>query len=292
MVIDELSRTGASGSTGSGVSVSRLPEIGEADRAETIHLVLKQLRARSEPSRVYACELAWEVHTYGYWSRLRHDDGRPYESEENYFRDVLGLASWRTAYKRLAIGRMLTAFPEGERRAVRAAIAEVGVAKAAIIVPAIERTGQWTDWVKWARELPAPALQAHISAALDSSPRGRTPEPPGESFRRMVLSAMPDIDAMEVVERFFSVGRQMVGSDHPVAIFLAGCRDCLADWEVHLAARRERRWTVTAERDPDDRSQDAPEAAAERCPHGQTVERDPSALPTWANPQASGEEQP
>jgi hypothetical protein len=163
------------------------------------------------------------------------DDGRPYESEEAYFRDVLGLASWRTAYKRLAIGRMLTRFEERERAMLRVTIAEVGVAKAAVVVPAIERLGQWKVWLKLAGELSAAVLQVQVSAALQSVPRGREPSPPGEHFRRAVLAAMPDIEAMEVVERFFDLGARVAGTGHPIAIFLAGCRECLAEWEVQSA---------------------------------------------------------
>src|SRR5438034_6895006 len=111
-------------------AVSRfLDDFAGPDRAQAVHLVLKQLRQRTEPDRVLACELAWEVHAGGYWSQLHDDGGRPYETEEAYFREVLGLASWRTAYKRLAIGRMLSQIGPAERPLVRAAVAEVGVAK-------------------------------------------------------------------------------------------------------------------------------------------------------------------
>ncbi len=37
---------------------------------------------------------------------------------------------------------------------------------------------------------------------------------------------MPDIEAMELVERFFRLGKRVVGSPNPIAIFLAGCREC------------------------------------------------------------------
>ena len=94
-------------------------------------------------------------------------------------------------------------------------------------------------------------LQARVSAALAALPRGPEPSPPGERFRRAVLSAMPDIDAMEVVERFFALGAQVVGSPHPVAIFLAGCRECLAEWEVQAA--RGRRAPVARPGDPAER---------------------------------------
>jgi hypothetical protein len=212
-----------------------LAQFPEGNRAEAVHLTLRALRARVEPDRVLACELAWEVHTRGYWSQLKGENGRPYETEESYFRHVLGLASWRTAYKRLAIGRLLTSFEEPERTALRTAIAAAGVAKAAVVVPAVERLGEWRRWLRLAGELSAVVLQAQVSAALQSAPRGREPSPPGERFRRTVLAAMPDIEAMELVERFFDIGARVVGTGHPIAIFLAGCRECLAEWEVEVA---------------------------------------------------------
>src|SRR6266436_83008 len=92
-----------------------LAQFSTSCRAEALHLALQSLRARVEPDRVLACELGWEVHARGYWSQVRRADGRPYETEESYFRDVLGVTSWRTAYKRLAIGRMLTGFEAAER---------------------------------------------------------------------------------------------------------------------------------------------------------------------------------
>ncbi len=223
------------------LAVSRfLAQFPTPSRAEAVHLSLKALRARIEPDRVLMCELAWEVHTHGYWRLVRRDDNSAYESEESYFREVLGLASWRTAYKRLAIGRMLSAFPEPERGAIRAALAQIGVAKATVIAPAIEHTGAWQVWADLARQLAYPVLQARVSAILEALPRGREPSPPGEHFRRAILSAMPDIEAMELVERFFEIGARVVESDHPIAIFLAGCRECLAEWEVQAAGWRSR----------------------------------------------------
>jgi len=213
-----------------------LDDFAGPDRAQALHLVLKQLRRRVEPDRVLACELAWEVHAGSYWSQLRDDADRPYESEEGYFKDVLGLVSWRTAYKRLAIGRMLSQMPAAERPLVRAAVAEVGVAKTAVIAPAIERTGDWATWVDLAR-MPTITLQLRVSEALQSRPRGRELAPPGERFRRVILSFLPDIEAMELVERYFELGQRVAGTDHPIGIFLAGCRECLAEWEAQTGGR-------------------------------------------------------
>ena len=206
-------------------------------RAEGLHLALQSLRNRVEPDRVLACELAWEVHAQGYWSQVRNADGTRYLTEEAYFRDVLGVASWRTAYKRLAVGRMLMMFEEPERSLLRTSIAQVGLAKATVVAPAIERLGEWRTWLQCAHEMPTVLLQAKVSEALDALPRGCEPSPPGERFRRAVLSAMPDIEAMELVEHFFEVGKRVVGSPNPIAIFLAGCRECLPEWELQAARR-------------------------------------------------------
>src|SRR5260370_36343334 len=127
---------------------------------------------------------------------------------------------------------MLTSFAETERALLRAALADVGVAKASIVAPAVERLGQWHTWLTWAMQLSAVALQAKVSEALQALPRGVELSPPGTRFRQTVLAAMPDIEAMELVERVFEVGTFVVGTDHAVAIFLAGCRECLPEWEA------------------------------------------------------------
>ncbi len=172
---------------------------------------------------------------------------------------------------------MLSAFAEPARPAIRAAIAEVGVAKATIIVPAVEHTGDWQGWTDMARRLASPVLQARVSAALAALPRGPEPSPPGERFRRAVLSEMPDMEAMEVVERFFAVGAKIVESPNPVAIFLAGCRECLAEWEVQAA--RGRAWSASPGEPGGECRDTATESAvpgrvSERkrgfCPRGQT----------------------
>jgi len=52
---------------GSEQAVARfLAQFATTTRAEAIHLALQALRARVEPDRVLACELAWEVHRHGY----------------------------------------------------------------------------------------------------------------------------------------------------------------------------------------------------------------------------------
>jgi hypothetical protein len=50
--------------------------------------------------------------------------------------------------------------------------------------------------------MPTVTLQLRVSEALQSLPRGREMAPPGERFRRIVFTYMPDIEAMELVDRF------------------------------------------------------------------------------------------
>jgi hypothetical protein len=238
-----------------------LAQFPSTNRAEALHLALQALSARVEPDRVLGCELAWEVHVHSYWSQVRRSDGTAYESEEAYFRGVLRLTSWRTAYKRLAIGRVLARFDEPERAVLRAAIAQVGLAKATVVAPAIERFRHWQTWLGWAAQEGTVTLQAKVSAALEALPRGREPSPPGERFRRAVLGAMPDIEAMELVEQFFTVGAKVVGTPNPVAVFLAGCRECLPEWELQAA-----RWPQAGGREDDPNGSTA---GPEICPRGQ-----------------------
>lgn len=166
---------------------------------------------------------------------------------------------------------------------VRDAVAAAGLAKATIVVPAIERLAELRLWLEAATHLSASQLQAHVSEALHALPRGREVEPPGERFRRAILGAMSDIDAMEVVERFFDVGARVVGTGHPVAIFLAGCRECLGEWEPQAAyaGRARARGTGTPEsRGPANPAGDADCAgrmpSPERSPAASLAEAEPS----------------
>jgi len=74
---------------------------------------------------------------------------------------------------------------------------------------------------------------------------------------------MPDIEAMELVDRFFEVGTEVVGTPHPIGIFLAGCRECLGEWEVQASRRSH----------PSSRRSRDPIALDQTvCPRGQTAE--------------------
>ena len=75
---------------------------------------------------------------------------------------------------------------------------------------------------------------------------------------------------IELVERCFELGKRVVSSPNPIAIFLAGCRECLTEGEIQAARR------VTIEQ------------RLGFCPRGPNREGDTTVrkplLPTWAKP--------
>lgn len=60
----------------------------------------------------------------------------------------------------------------------------MGLAKATVVAPAIERFEEWRTGLQCAHEMSTVLLRAKVSEALDALPRGRGPAPPGERFRR------------------------------------------------------------------------------------------------------------
>ena len=102
-----------------------------------------------------------------------------------------------------------------------------------------------------------------------------------------MLAAMPDIEAMELVDRFFEVGAEVVGTPHPIGIFLAGCRECLGEWELQAS-----QWSHPSSgrgREPIALDQTV-------CPHGQTpasgeseLTREPPVAPPDQTGRANGE---
>src|SRR5262249_28820986 len=139
------------------------------------------------------------------------------------------------------------------------------------VAPAIERLGQWRTWITWAAQLTAVALQTKVSEALNALPRGE-PSPPGTRFRRSIFAFLPDIEAMELVERFFEVGGLVAGTDHAVGIFLAGCREALSEWEgqateLFRCVIHPTRWTAP----PADPTPDADASTGDVCPRGQNA---------------------
>jgi hypothetical protein len=215
------------------VSVSLEALLGQfgGERALACHLALLQLRRRVEQDLVQVCLLAAEVHDRGHWSHVRRADNRAYESEEAYLTEVLGVSSFRSAAKRIAIGRLIGALTEGEREPVARALADVGLAKATVLLPAIEGANsvERERWFGEARRLPVADLQEAVSRHLQAKPRGR---PDADRLYRVILGAMPTLEDRELCERLFRLGHRLLGPEATsVGILRAAFQEVLPEWE-------------------------------------------------------------
>ena len=211
----------------------------QGERAIGCHLALLQLRRRVEQDLVAVCILCSEIHERNHWSKVRRADNRAYESEEVYFLEVLGVASFRSAAKRIAIGRLIQALTEGEREPVAQALADVGLAKATVLLPALEGADsvERERWFGEARRLPVAELQAAVSTHLDAKPRGR---PDADRLYRVILGAMPSLEDRELCEAVFRLGKRLLGPEATTVGILRACfQESLADWEPRAKEGRE-----------------------------------------------------
>ena len=216
------------GRRGGAVPGSYAPE----NRAEALHLALQALRDRVEPDRVLACELAWEVHAHGYWSQIRRPmgplrhrggllPGRPWAG---LVADGLQASGRRPdAHELRGAGAPLRARSPGWASPRRRWWPRPSSASA--------NGRHGLAWLGSSRV----ALQARVSDALEALPRGPRAESAG--------GALPPHGARrDARHRGDGAGRAILhlggGSSarpNPIAIFLAGCRECLPEWELQAA---------------------------------------------------------
>ena len=201
------------------------------ERPGAVVAALRQLARRAGQDLILVAILSWEAHDGAYWSTVPQPSGKPYLSEEEFFTDVLQVLSWRTALKRIALGRALAALPEGERERRAQELTEVGVARATILVPALEQAADRPEaikgWIDRARELSKDDLQRAVSESLGRAPGGG---PPADRMLLALRAGMPDLEARELLEDFLSAGRKVAETDSTVGVLLAGFRECLGAW--------------------------------------------------------------
>lgn len=206
----------------------------EGERAIGCHLMLMQLRRNIEQNLIQVCLLAVEIHEHNHWSKVRRADNRPYESEDAYFTEVMGVSSFRSAAKRIAIGRLIQALTEGEREPVAQALADLGIAKATVLLPAIEGADsvERERWFGEARKLPINDLQASVSRHLEAKPRGR---PDTDRLYRVILGAMPSLEDRELWEQVVRLGKRLLGPEVTTVGILRACfQEALGDWEPRV----------------------------------------------------------
>ena len=201
-------------------------------RPGAVVAALRQLARRAGSDLILVAILSWEAHDGAYWSTVPRPSGEAYLTEEEFFTDVLQVLSWRTALKRIALGRALAALPEGDRERRAQELTEVGVARATILVPVLEQAvGQpkaIEAWIDRARDLSKDDLQRAVSESLGVRAPGGGP--PADRVLLALRSAMPDLEARELLEDFLRAGRQVAETDSTVGVLLAGFRECLGAW--------------------------------------------------------------
>lgn len=200
------------------------------DRPRMVTLALRQLARRAAKDFVLIARLAYEAHDQGYWSKVKKPDGTAYLTEEEFFSDVLALSSWRTANKRIAVGRAIAALPEGEpREAMAERIAGLGAAKASVVAPVLEADpASLAVWVDRAAAMPIQELQQAVSQERGAAPRGR---PSGDRVESFLRSVLPDIQSRELFDDFLRLGRRRLdGRATCLAVLIHAMQEVLPEW--------------------------------------------------------------
>ena len=218
-------------------ALASLRQYAEEDRPAAVAEALRQLSRRTGDDLLAIAELAWEAHDRRYWSLVNRPGGGAYLSEEDFFEDVLRVGSWRTAFKRIALGRALAALPPERKALVSGQILDVGAAKAVALVPVIERAAaeggtvaglDLDAWFQRARELKVEELQRAVSLDLGAKPRGGRGAP--DRAAAFLATLMPDIESRGLLEDFLAAGRRVTQGGTTVGILIEAMRECLASW--------------------------------------------------------------
>ena len=193
---------------------------------------MRTLTRRMSADFVLASELAWEAHDKAYWQEVQREDGTAYDTEEAFFEDVLHVEAFRSAARRIAIGRMLAALPEPARDDVRAKLAGVGVTKAEIVVPMLEAHAedpiQRAVWLDRAQDFSVRDLQQAVNAETGSQ-RPRNDADDNERLLSAILKYLPP-ETREEVRDVFIAGMRLHDTAKVSVVFLYMVKEVKAEW--------------------------------------------------------------
>jgi hypothetical protein len=174
-----------------------------------------------------------EEHEVGLWTKMRTRTGHPYESEDQFWEEAIGLKR-RTAYQLIAVGRVLSKV--GIEEDGMKALAGVGLYKMDLLVPVLEREptqAALQKWVNEARSRTRDELRELVHEALGQP--ARSSSEPGARFAQMVERAMPDEETRKLTQDFFRVGKLYVGTENAVGVAIAAMQECLGTWSAHTS---------------------------------------------------------
>ena len=210
----------------------QLERYAPAERPAAVVHALRQLARRAGHDLIVMSRLAHEAHKNGYWSKVSRPDGEPYLSEEEFFAEVLQVQSWRTAFRRIQIGRAIEELPEASRDVAAGRLAAVGVAKASALAPLLEEKPEAIEaWIQQAETMPLDDLQAAVSDALRAKPRGQGgASEPKDRVLGFLTSVMPDMESRALLADFLREGHRIGAGDTTLGILLSAMRECVAQW--------------------------------------------------------------
>lgn len=189
-------------------------------------LKLRQAFSRSTTSLMEVAKCAYDVVEHQDYTKFGFAD------EIAYFNERHG-GRYRTVQRLLAIYKSILGLPAEEQNAALAEVCDIGVHKAAIIVPALKKEPEnWKGWVQEAKDLSEAALQEKVTGHVHARSRG-LPEAgsqDGSRFLRYILNAMPDQDLKDEIEEVFHAGYVLAESKNAVAVFLAMVREVKVGW--------------------------------------------------------------
>lgn len=188
---------------------------------DELHLKVQQAFKRTGHAFLELADILWEACEAKIWERYRCAD------PARYFDQYHG-ASYRTVRRLLSIREALEVVPAEERRQLKAAYAEIGVSKSAVISTAVKHGHDWHDLVENARDVSEDQLQAHVSKLTGALPRGATAEPGQRLYRFLHANVPPDQQIL--VEEAFELGRKVTGSRNPHVILGAMLMEAISSW--------------------------------------------------------------
>lgn len=199
----------------------------KGERADAIHQALRTLDARTSQLKIVVAELMAEVVECGHWKKVKAANGtKRWGRYETYFFDTLGMKRAHV-YNFIRVGRTIRETPAKYRAAYRAKLAELGIARAVQLVPALV-TPQRDEWMARAKSLGFWALRREIATAFPKAPseaRG------GQPARKRLLSHLGQLGVSPaLIEEFVEAAREHVGTDDPKEVLTCALQDVMVLW--------------------------------------------------------------
>lgn len=174
--------------------MTALPALPDHDRLD---LALRQAHQRGEAYLFSLLSLVEQAHA------LRAHEHFGFANAAEYLQDRLG-QSHRSVQRLQALVAALLRVPEADRESARADLLGLGLARAAIVAPALGREEiDWPALVQMANASDIEAVQSHVSSLLGIE-RRKAIRPARDGIRRVLLDRLPP-DVRDEVDEVFSV---------------------------------------------------------------------------------------